>query len=58
MKWLDKSITWRTYFKVAGISMALGVVVTGVWFCVQFWDDISRKIDMIKTSIDRKFGKD
>ena len=58
MKWLDEPITWRMYFKIAGVSMIIGMIISGIGRCVGYWDDITWKIDEIKASIERKFGKD
>lgn len=58
MKWLDNPITWRKYLKVAGIASIIGILIAGVELCVFYWDDISYKIDVLKNSIERKFGKE
>lgn len=58
MKWLDNPITWRKYLKVAGIASIIGILIAVVELCVFYWDDISYKIDVLKNSIERKFGKE
>ena len=57
MKWLDNPITWRKYLKIAGVCTIIGMVISGIGMCWAYWDDITWKIDEIKASIERKFGK-
>lgn len=57
MKWLDNPITWRKYLKIAGICTIIGMMISGIGICWTYWDDITWKIDEIKASIERKFGK-
>ena len=55
--WLDNPITWRNYFKMAGICTVIGMVISGIGMCYAYWDTISCELDGIKDSIMRKFGK-
>ena len=55
--WLDNPITWRNYFKMAGVCTVIGMVISGIGICYAYWDTISCKLDDIKYSIMCKFGK-
>ena len=55
--WLDNPITWRSYFRMAGISTIISMIILIISICNPYGDDIAWKIDEIKASIERKFGK-
>lgn len=42
--WLDKPITWRSYFRLGGIITLVYLMVCGVWTAVTFGEEISEWI--------------
>ena len=39
-KFLDSTMTWRSYLKVGGILSLITLIGEGIWFALNFGDEI------------------
>lgn len=45
--WMNKPMTWGSYWKLAGICSVIGLAITGVSYAVLFKDEIMRWVKNI-----------